>query len=43
VRETPVLLRILERLHDQLGTDQVPEPSTASLAAGGAGHRTRSG
>ena len=43
VRETPVLLRILERVVDQVGTDEVPEPSTASLAVRSAGHRTRSG
>ena len=42
VHETPVLFSILERVVDQVGTDEEPKPSTASLAAGSAGHRTRS-
>jgi len=33
MHETPVLLSILERVVDQLGTDEEPEPSTLSLTA----------
>jgi len=42
VHETPVLLSILERVVDQLGTDEEPESSTLSLTAKSADHQTRS-
>jgi len=38
----PVLLSILERVVEQLGTDEEPEPSTLSLTAKSADHQTRS-